>query len=621
MTSPYRDSSPQFSPDAPPAIAGDTLAERAVAHWRRAKRRLEQIPHGISWPALPQLSEGDLSQVAISADGTRALIAAGKSKLFVLDLNTMEAQAVGSGDGSLGIRADGQAAAVLNSSSGELTLIEIATWQAPQVRAARPRLTDGSGDPSLALSPDGRFVAVARRSDRAELLVIEWSSDKVVNRAEADCYHGIRFSPDSRYLLCCGDKTRILGVDGGESTLDASFVTFSADGRIMARKQGNSVRVGPFSSLVPLRWSPKTMRCAGNDLSAGFCLSPDGRYLLFARYTRQRETNPIDGEEVRLAVFRLGVADCASGRIIDEFGSPHWPKQPVFIPGELGFSADGQRALAFTTLWDSRYHDRERRALTFHSPPQRRSLGIVCSTVIHSGENKTTQLMGRTIKGIWGPLSAEHPASEPAEDLPYRRPNLVRAMLRGLPADLNPDDQQLLSDKEDRYHFFAQLRSANRLLPGVREDTDEGLRGLFFDSAKSKGVDLRRLMDAARDQTHLLPQIYKKAQEIGLSEVRFGKGGEGEQPPALSADVLRQACADVSQLGASERDALFEQMLSWIADDVGRDPSACRWLLAPEDLNASGQPAPDGRSTAWLFWLAAAAVIALGTMAYLQIRG
>ena len=135
--------------------------------------------------------------------------------------------------------------------------VEVRRWDDLRaVRAFEPQGDGWQSPKAVAVSPDGRWVAVADRPE--QLLVLERATGRVADRVEAgERTMCVRFSPDSRLLA-----TACSFQGGGYVRVDA----VGADGRLTPQAElGRSVHDTPPRRFV--------------DTLARVAFGPDGRHL------------------------------------------------------------------------------------------------------------------------------------------------------------------------------------------------------------------------------------------------------------------------------------------------------------------------------------------------------
>ncbi|MBA2663609.1 MAG: protein kinase [Bradymonadaceae bacterium] len=516
-----------------------------IERWLEAKERLATLELAMLWDPPPPMALTEFERLATSADGSRAVIIAYEG-IYLLALDTMELSLLIEASISFraaGLSSDGKKVAIADYYNKRLHLIDLDRPGTPQIRTlATSEIPDGN--PRVAVSPDHKLVAVGEGS---KLALFEWESGRCIEQLDVDCTRNLLFTPDARYLVCCGDEETILfDARGGRTTLEAIDLAFSPDGRCMAmlkagKGTGASTIVhGTISSLAPLAWTSSqaiAIKTPGESWpeASELRISPDGRWLAFAE-NAQRDHQ--DGG--RLAVV---VVDTTSGAHT-RFGEPHRPSRFLDQIAQIGFCADSKRVIVCASCCDGRFQSEPGCALPVWTVDGQLlgSLRLAQSSAVPNQVVTATELpIGASASGFFGRLGPNPtPLFEGFEPSHFERSDIVTAALLGQPesALLEAADQARLADLNARYHFFTKLRDAGRL---------------------QRGADLSALIALSRGLTALLPHLCWEAQSVAQAAPRFGQSAD--RPAVLSLIALEQAAARLSARSAAEHDVLFEEMI------------------------------------------------------------
>jgi WD40 repeat protein len=285
-----------FSADASTLVAADDSGEIVVWDVERGAIR-ERLPG----PA------GDIYGLAVSSDGRTLYSAAPDARMRIWDL---------AGDRRLDTRFD----------------------------AGPPLIYDVNQSPKgVALSPDGRTLAVTQRHGTVELIDAQTLAIRRRLRVQREAAFGVEFSPDGRLLAVTGAGARVTLWDAqtlrrvGELKGMKGFsqeLAFSPSGRLLAAGNEDGMRVRTFV------WDMRTGERTGLELGvngASIAFSPNGRLLA------------ANGAEDPAEVL-----DVRTGRVVARLEKGNYSRSVAFSPnGELlaigGYG--GAARLVSTRTW------------------------------------------------------------------------------------------------------------------------------------------------------------------------------------------------------------------------------------------------------------------------------
>lgn len=226
-----------FTPDASTLVAADDSGEIVVWDVERGEIR-ERFPG----PA------GDVWDLAVSSDGRTLYSAAPDARMRIWDL---------AGDRRLDTRFD----------------------------AGPPVILDNQSPKGLALSPDGRTLAVTQAEGTVDLVDARTLALRRRLRVQRKAALGVEFSPDGRLLAVTGEGARVTLWDARTLAKVRELkglkgfsqeVAFSPDGRLLAAGNEDGAR------LRTLVWDVRTGKRTGVQfgvVGASVAFSPDGRLL------------------------------------------------------------------------------------------------------------------------------------------------------------------------------------------------------------------------------------------------------------------------------------------------------------------------------------------------------
>jgi WD40 repeat protein/DNA-binding SARP family transcriptional activator len=267
-----------FSPDASTLVVADDSG--AIVVWDVARGAVRERLPG---PA------GDVWDLAVSSDGRTLYSTAPDARMRIWDL---------AGDRRPDTRFD----------------------------AGPPMILDGQSPKGLALSPDGRTLAVTQKDGTVDLVDARTLAVRRRLRVQREPTLGVEFSPDGRLLAVTGEGARVALWDArtlarvGELEGLNGFsqeVAFSPDGRLLAA--GGSDREGERVLL----WDVRTRKRTGVEfgvLGASLAFSPDGRLLAANGFEDPTEVRDVRSGRVvarlRTGDFGRSVAFSADGRLL-----------------------------------------------------------------------------------------------------------------------------------------------------------------------------------------------------------------------------------------------------------------------------------------------------------------
>ncbi len=386
-----------FSPDGKQLASGSM--DGSVRIWDLANRQSV---------ATLQMSTGAVRNVEFSSDG-KTLMMAGVSGVELR--NTDSWQVITNLSARLGaFFSDGTRLATANSSPfyyEQVGEVAIWNWRTGQKLA---HLSDAGR--SLAVSPDGRRIAVARSSTGVD--IFDADSGKLIRTlASAHPVWSLNFSPDGRQLLTAGWSSEFslwnLTNDSLPRTVSGHHLTvwsavFSPNGKLIATTGSDqTIRLWDATTL-------KSMETLRGHNSEVWCVafSPDGRFLATGGKDRnvmlwstepRPETKPIPNENYRAPIFSPDGNTVLTTRPHTEAASQLWNTHdrallvPAFADGiEIaGFSHDGKSALVFNPdgpeldFWTTDGHNAERHI----------------ALELTSGENKRFVRQGLSPEGLF----------------------------------------------------------------------------------------------------------------------------------------------------------------------------------------------------------------------------
>ncbi len=219
---------------------------------------------------------------------------------------------------------------------------------------ARPFVPDGDELPrGLALSPDGRTLALGHSDGTVDLLDAQTLHRRRSLRALRGFVGAIAYSPDARLLAVAGQRgqvtlwdARTLRPAGELSGLRTVIQTlaFSPDsGRLAVAELGTEVEAGVASSITGASvgvWDVRSRAPTGvrfETASPSLAFSPDGRLLAAAAISRPTE-----------------VRDARNGKLVARLRTTDWGRSVAFSPdGALLATGDytGAGQLWSTESW------------------------------------------------------------------------------------------------------------------------------------------------------------------------------------------------------------------------------------------------------------------------------
>lgn len=548
----------------------DAARRAATEHWRRAKARYDRLPADRIWGHRPPLPSSRPDSLAVSADGSRALLVT-YDACYVIDTSDMSMTTILEYEisGRVGaFSADGRRLAVLDGNQQKLHMVDSPT---PVVSLpATVEYVDGH----VAVSPDGELVAIAPEEfeDDVGILIYEWTTGERVQKLLPSVLAGsglgvlhLEFSPTGDTLICTTDSDGVFLFDEDDARHfpKTRFLTHSPDGRLSAVARDGKLVVGELDKDT-LYWKSST-RIDGHEDADRLRFSPDGNRLLVARQALKYATlhvyDLIDDERV------ASIDDLYRDGTLDRLA-------------EFGLLQDSSRVMFRAEFSGSPLARSPSEEVGLYSVDRARPLGSVLNVVtsfeagrrtgfFSGGVSQLNEDVSLAVRDLLEPLVDDQHGDQPplttpiwltdqlfygrldggrlrADGKPFseaERPDLVRQMMAGLPPEslLGPEETHLWRDAMVRYQFILALS----------DEMDDSLR---------------EFLHASRGLSHLLPEVMRRATEIAQESRRFGVASEEAlQPPS---PALVSAAEELRERPEEQRQVIFEEMIQRLGDEA-----------------------------------------------------
>jgi len=368
------------------------------------------------------------------------------------------------------------------------------------------------------VSPDGGSL-VKNTSDALELYDLR--SGSLSQRIEGS-FEGIGYSADGRVLYGRdggGYRLRLLNADGSEQVVkDCRGVAFASDGDTAALFIGERLLIGPIAQLIAGE-APRSLR-VGDSGWRSPCFSPDGQWLAVQDYSEDR----------------ILLIEARTGRLLHTLRDPGQPDTGgIRSCRGLGFSTDSRRLLALCETHFNRFAGSDRYCLALWALPSGSYLGALLRS---SGSRRN--LIYVSAAGYYGRADDKRGGMREAGKSPWEKPELAVRALCGEPVERSLDEAQRaqLADLEDRWAFFSDLRSHDRL---------------------DEKANLGALVEASAGSAHLLDLAIKEARQAQADAPAFGAGAKVRE---ITGDQLLAAIKELGTRPAEQREKLYQELLA-----------------------------------------------------------